>query len=65
MRKPIPSDKTRDVLEFATKRPRDRLESITNGLQVTLFVSATPKSLNIRHRRFCSMANPNMSASLG
>lgn len=35
MRKPIPSDKTRDVLEFATKRPRDRLESITNGLQVT------------------------------
>jgi eukaryotic translation initiation factor 2C len=35
MRKPIPSDKTRDVLDFATKRPRDRLESITNGLQVT------------------------------
>jgi eukaryotic translation initiation factor 2C len=36
MRKQVPSDKTNSVLEFATKRPRERLESICNGLGVCL-----------------------------
>ena len=34
MRKQVPSDKTNSVLEFATKRPNDRLASICNGLNV-------------------------------
>ncbi|KAI0278886.1 argonaute-like protein [Russula aff. rugulosa BPL654] len=34
MRKQVPPDKTNSVLEFATKRPRERLESICNGLGV-------------------------------
>ncbi|KAF8992551.1 argonaute-like protein [Cyathus striatus] len=34
MRRQVPSDKIRDVLEFATKKPHDRLQSIENGLNV-------------------------------
>ncbi|KAF8259431.1 argonaute-like protein [Lactarius quietus] len=34
MRKQVPPDKTNSVLEFATKRPNDRLNSIINGLGV-------------------------------
>ncbi|EIW82123.1 argonaute-like protein [Coniophora puteana RWD-64-598 SS2] len=34
MRKQVPPEKTKDVLEFATKRPADRLASISNGLSV-------------------------------
>jgi eukaryotic translation initiation factor 2C len=34
MRKQVPPDKTSSVLEFATKRPNDRLASICNGLSV-------------------------------
>ncbi|EIN10450.1 argonaute-like protein [Punctularia strigosozonata HHB-11173 SS5] len=34
MRKQMPLDKTREVLEFATKKPGDRLASIRNGLGV-------------------------------
>ncbi|KAH9045384.1 argonaute-like protein [Lactarius pseudohatsudake] len=34
MRKQVPPDKTNSVLEFAKKRPNDRLESIVNGLGV-------------------------------
>ncbi|KAI0719595.1 argonaute-like protein [Cerioporus squamosus] len=34
MRKQVPSEKTKDVLDFATKRPSDRLNSIRNGLGV-------------------------------
>ncbi|KAF8974495.1 argonaute-like protein [Flammula alnicola] len=37
MRKQIPPEKTKDVLDFATKRPRDRLESIKNGLSVLAY----------------------------
>jgi len=37
MRKQIPPEKTKDVLEFATKRPRDRLDSIKNGLGVLAY----------------------------
>lgn len=33
MRKEIPEDKVRDVLEFSTKKPSARLESIRGGLQ--------------------------------
>lgn len=35
MKKPIPSEKTKGVLEFATKKPHERLQSITNGLGVS------------------------------
>ena len=34
MRKQVPSDKTKSVLEFATKRPNERLGSICDGLSV-------------------------------
>lgn len=34
MRKQVPPEKTKDVLEFATKRPGERLQSIKNGLSV-------------------------------
>lgn len=34
MRKQVPPEKTKDVLEFATKKPADRLQSIKNGLAV-------------------------------
>ena len=34
MRKQVPSTKTKDVLDFATKRPDQRLKSIRDGLQV-------------------------------
>ncbi|KAF9009003.1 argonaute-like protein [Cyathus striatus] len=34
MRKQVPPEKTKDVLDFATKKPRDRLESIKKGLSV-------------------------------
>jgi eukaryotic translation initiation factor 2C len=34
MRKQVPPEKTKDVLEFATKRPEERLASIKNGLAV-------------------------------
>ncbi|KAF8913963.1 argonaute-like protein [Gymnopilus junonius] len=37
MRKQMPAEKTKDVLDFATKRPRDRLESIKNGLNVLAY----------------------------
>lgn len=35
MRKQVPPEKTKDVLDFATKKPHDRLASITNGLSVS------------------------------
>lgn len=34
MRKQVPPEKTKDVLEFATKKPEDRLNSIRRGLTV-------------------------------
>jgi len=37
MRKQVPPEKTKDVLDFATKKPRDRLASITNGLGVLTY----------------------------
>ncbi|EMD40762.1 hypothetical protein CERSUDRAFT_111347 [Gelatoporia subvermispora B] len=37
MRKQVPPEKTKDVLEFATKRPSDRLESIKRGLGVLAY----------------------------
>ncbi|KAJ6521406.1 hypothetical protein B0H19DRAFT_1203957, partial [Mycena capillaripes] len=37
MRKQVPPKKTKDVLDFATKKPLDRLKSITNGLSVLAY----------------------------
>ncbi|KAF8076456.1 argonaute-like protein [Lyophyllum atratum] len=37
MRKQVPPEKTKDVLDFATKRPRDRLSSIVDGLAVLAY----------------------------
>uniref|UniRef100_A0A8H8CLR0 Argonaute-like protein n=1 Tax=Psilocybe cubensis TaxID=181762 RepID=A0A8H8CLR0_PSICU len=37
LRKQIPPDKTKDVLDFATKRPADRLASIRTGLSVLAY----------------------------
>jgi hypothetical protein len=34
MRKQVPAEKTKDVVEFATKRPEDRLASIRQGIEV-------------------------------
>ncbi|KZW04251.1 eukaryotic translation initiation factor 2C [Exidia glandulosa HHB12029] len=34
MKKTVPPEKTKDVLEFATKKPADRLKSIMGGLEV-------------------------------
>ncbi|KAF9226544.1 argonaute-like protein [Gyrodon lividus] len=62
MRKQVPPEKTKDVLEFATKKPHERLQSISNGLSVlaygqseyvrqfgmTVDESAGPLSLNAR-----------------
>lgn len=39
MRKEIPDDKVRDVLDFSTKKPHERLASIKGGLQVRFFMS--------------------------
>jgi len=37
MRKQVPSEKTKDVVEFATKRPADRLASIGQGIGMLAF----------------------------
>ncbi|KAH9951622.1 argonaute-like protein [Amylocystis lapponica] len=37
MRKQVPPEKTKDVLDFATKKPQDRLGSIRNGLGVLAY----------------------------
>ncbi|KAG9317399.1 argonaute-like protein [Chiua virens] len=37
MRKQVPPEKTKDVLDFATKKPQDRLQSIINGLSVLAY----------------------------
>ncbi|KAI6034268.1 argonaute-like protein [Pisolithus microcarpus] len=39
MRKQVPPEKTKDVLEFATMKPHDRLASISNGLAVSQFTT--------------------------
>jgi eukaryotic translation initiation factor 2C len=38
MRKQVPPDKTKDVVTFATKKPAERLQSIKNGLAVSVLV---------------------------
>ena len=38
MRRQVPPEKTKDVLEFATMKPADRLASIERGLQVRTLV---------------------------
>ena len=39
MRKEIPDDKVRDILEFSTKKPSLRLESIQSGLKVRFLIN--------------------------
>ena len=39
MRKEIPDDKVRDILEFSTKKPSVRLASIKDGLQVRCLIN--------------------------
>ena len=36
MRKQVPPERTKDVLNFATKKPADRLQSIRDGLGVSI-----------------------------
>jgi eukaryotic translation initiation factor 2C len=50
MRKQVPSDKTNAVLEFATKRPRERLESICSGLGVCLECGSSAVPLTIHSK---------------
>ena len=52
MRKQVPPEKTKSVLDFATKKPADRLRSITSGLEVRGATSAWIFSLHplIFHR---------------
>ena len=37
MRKQLPPEKTKDMVEFATKRPNERLDSIKRGLGVLAY----------------------------
>jgi hypothetical protein len=62
MRRQIPSEKTKDVLDFATKRPRDRLESIKTGLAVS-FIDYKSDLID-KSCRFWHTDNPIMSANL-
>ncbi|KAJ3555887.1 hypothetical protein NM688_g2332 [Phlebia brevispora] len=41
MHKQVPDDKVKDVVEFATRMPQERLESIRKGLGVSSSVAAT------------------------
>ncbi|KZT39639.1 argonaute-like protein [Sistotremastrum suecicum HHB10207 ss-3] len=45
MRKQVPSELTKDVLDFATKQPQERLNSIRNGLSVLAY----EKSEYVKH----------------
>ena len=63
MRKQVPSDKTNSVLDFASKRPNDRLGSIVDGLSVCSG-SAFLTDLLISYPRYWNTVNPNTSASL-
>lgn len=62
MRKQVPPQKTKDVVEFATKRPADRLASISQGIDVGCLISDNEYYLT------CSsssrLVNPNTSANL-
>ena len=63
MRKQVPPDKTTSVLDFATKRPNDRLGSIVNGLGVcsgSMFLA----DLLISTPRYWNTVNLNTFASL-
>lgn len=67
MRKEIPEDKVRDVLEFSTKKPRERLESIQGGLQVRCLINirfANSSSLFLSSISTFDMANLSMSETL-
>lgn len=65
MRKQVPPDKTKEVLDFATKRPEDRLASIRNGLMVgrNINIHIFRPVLNLIIFRFLPMDNLNMCGS--
>jgi eukaryotic translation initiation factor 2C len=63
MRKQVPPEKTKGVLEFATKRPQDRLNSIRAGLGVCESLRSQSHTDSVFHcvNRCFNMANLNMS----
>lgn len=64
MRKQVPPEKTKDVLDFATKKPKDRLTSIVNGLAVSKVCFSDFLILTDTSNRSLHMGNLNMFASL-
>ena len=61
VRKQVPSEKTKDVVEFATKRPADRLASIRQGIDVSYLICDNQYDLTCPS---CSrMVNLNTSAN--
>ena len=50
MRKQVPPDKTNFVLDFATKRPTERLGSICNGLSVRPWCAHSAALLTIHSK---------------
>ena len=67
MRKEIPDDKVRDVLEFSTKKPSARLDSIRRGLQVRCLMNvrfANSSLLFLSSTSIFSMANLSTSETL-
>jgi hypothetical protein len=62
MRKQVPPEKTKDVVEFATKRPDQRLGSIRQGIDVGCCL--IPVKIHMtRHYRCLLLVNPSMSAN--
>lgn len=60
MRKQFPEDKTNDMVDFARKRPAERLAAIQKGLQVSLAFGFRWAFLTFLIR-FCNTARANMS----
>jgi uncharacterized protein YpbB len=60
MRKQFPEDKTNDMVEFARKRPAERLAAIREGLKVRLAFEISVGILTFLVR-FYNMARVNMS----
>lgn len=60
MRKEIPDDKVKDVLEFSTKKPSVRLQCIKDGLQVRYLISIRFANLSLLF--FSSISTFNMAS---
>ena len=57
MRKEIPDDKVRDILEFSTKKPHERLKCIKDGLQVRCLIDIRSR---IPPYYFCRRSVPSI-----